>query len=222
MINPTNAEIEAEIRRAAAERGINPDIAVRIWSAEGRGGNASEGWQSKLYRNGQREDSWGPFQLYSKGLGASAPFDIRNAANWKQNISFALDDAAKNQSWAPWYGRGPAGVGVNEGFGGASIQSASFTPRTGPATPYEDTTNPSAMNPIVAQASGQDPQAARNLALQQYTREGGTGGLGAGTAGAFRTVPTDNPSESLIDIIKKKLQEPKVHNPLSIFGSLFK
>jgi hypothetical protein len=30
-------------------------------------------------------------------------------------IRFALDRAA-TQSWQPWYGRGPAGVGVNEGL----------------------------------------------------------------------------------------------------------
>lgn len=121
-----NSEIESIIRAEAQLRGIDPDIAVRIYRAEGRGS-----YQSTVPRSGNgslngREASFGPFQLYiGGGLGneyqRSTGRDLVSD-NTKEGITnqirFALDKAV-TQSWQPWYGRGPAGVGRTEGLQGA-------------------------------------------------------------------------------------------------------
>lgn len=119
----TRSAIEAIIRDEAELRGIDPSVAVRIFRAEG-----ASAYQSTVPRSGRgslggREASFGPYQLYiGGGLGNeyqertgrdltrdNTPEGIRN------QIRFALDMAV-TQSWQPWYGRGPAGVGRTQGL----------------------------------------------------------------------------------------------------------
>jgi peptidoglycan hydrolase-like protein with peptidoglycan-binding domain len=122
----SQASIEAIIREEANLRGIDPDIAVRIFRAEGAGS-----YQSSVSRNGRgslggREASFGPYQLYiGGGLGneyqerTGRDLTTDNTQDGITNqIRFALDKAV-TQSWQPWYGRGPAGVGRTEGLQGA-------------------------------------------------------------------------------------------------------
>lgn len=122
----SNNELESIIRDEAALRGIDPDIAVRIYRAEGRGS-----YQSTVPRSGRgslngREASFGPYQLYIGG-GLGNEYQTRTGRDLTQDntedgirnqIRFALDMAV-SQSWQPWYGRGPAGVGRYEGLRGA-------------------------------------------------------------------------------------------------------
>lgn len=135
--------IETYIRQAAAARGIDPDIAVRIARAEG--GLTDPVRQSEVVKNGVREQSYGPFQLYlGGGLGnqaLKAGIDPRDPNQWQRGVDFALDEAARNKSWSHWYGRGPAGVGVNEGFSGGarpgeqSVAEFRNRPQQPPAAP---------------------------------------------------------------------------------------
>lgn len=120
----TTTEIERIIRSESALRNIDPNIAIRIYRAEGYGNY----YQSQIPRTGRGslnglEASFGPFQLYTGGglgndyetlTGRLLPND--NTVNGITNqIRFALDKAVE-QGWTPWYGRIPAQVSINEGF----------------------------------------------------------------------------------------------------------
>lgn len=113
--------IEAYIRQAAIARGMNPDVAVRV--AKSEGGLTDPVRQSDFVKNGQREPSYGPFQLYmGGGLGnkaLEAGIDPRDPNQWQRGVDFALDNAKKS-GWGQWYGAARAGIGNSEGIGGVT------------------------------------------------------------------------------------------------------
>jgi hypothetical protein len=135
-------EIEAYIRSAAIARGIDPDIAVRVARAEG--GLIDPVRQSDVRKNGKRERSFGPFQLYMDGgLGNQAlkqGIDPSNPAHWKAGVDFALDTAAR-EGWGQWYGARNTGIGNRQGIGknarpvGVSLASTPYTPPGGFSSP---------------------------------------------------------------------------------------
>lgn len=119
-------DIEDMIRDEARLRSMDPDVAVRIFRAEGAGS-----YQSQIPRRGRgslggREASFGPYQMYiGGGMGNEYQEDTgRDLATdntpegIENQIRYALDQAVVS-SWQPWYGRGPAGVGRYEGLRGA-------------------------------------------------------------------------------------------------------
>jgi hypothetical protein len=121
------SEVAAYIQQAAAARGIDPGIALRVAKSEGLG----EGiWQSNYSKNGYREPSFGPFQLLKGGAGTGfgqgmgndfmrqTGLDPADPRNTFAGIDFALDGAAKN-GWGAWYGAGKAGIGNRDGLAGA-------------------------------------------------------------------------------------------------------
>lgn len=115
---PATTEIGAYIRDAAIKRGIDPDIALRV--AKSEGGLDSWNLQSNYVKNGVREPSFGPFQLYKGGgLGNAmmkqTGLDPALAANGPAGVDFALDNAKKS-GWGQWYGAGKAGIGDWEGI----------------------------------------------------------------------------------------------------------
>ena len=124
--------IEAYIRQAAIARGIDPDIAVRV--ARSEGGLTDPVRQSDVVRNGVREQSFGPFQLYmAGGLGnraLAAGIDPRDPDQWQAGVDFALDEA-KRAGWGQWYGAAKAGIGNRTGLGGKG-SSAPTTYQVGP------------------------------------------------------------------------------------------
>lgn len=107
-------ERAAFIRQAALERGIDPDIALRVAK--------SEGFNKYI---GDRGTSFGDYQLHFKnnipglslgGLGdvfkKKYGLDARDPRTWKQQVEFALDEAARG-GWGPWHGwRGPRRAGL--------------------------------------------------------------------------------------------------------------
>jgi len=114
--------IEEYIRSAAIARGIDPDIAVRV--ARSEGGVDSPNLQSYVgMKSGDREQSYGPFQLNVRGgLGASAlkrGIDPRDPSQWKQGVDFALDEAASG-GWGPWHGAQAIGLSNRAGIGGGA------------------------------------------------------------------------------------------------------
>ncbi|WP_261338667.1 phage tail length tape measure family protein [Rhizobium leguminosarum] len=120
-------DIASYISQAAAKRGIDPDIALRV--AKSEGGLKSWNLQSTYMKNGVQEPSFGPFQLY-KGGGLGNDFmrktglDPALAANGPAGVDFALDHASK-KGWGAWYGAGKAGISNWEGIGsGAGAGSA--------------------------------------------------------------------------------------------------
>ena len=116
----TFAEQEAYIREAAAKRGIDPNIAIQVARSEGINGYVvGNNQQSSVVKNGRREESYGPFQLYmGGGLGnkmlSQTGLDPRDPTTWKQQIDFALDHAGKAGwgSWYGWKGSPRAGIGL--------------------------------------------------------------------------------------------------------------
>lgn len=117
------SQIEQYIRQAAAARGIDPDIAVRV--ARSEGGLRDPFQQSNIVKNGVREPSFGPFQLYMNGgLGNKAlAAGIDPRTNWQGGVDFALDAAARG-GWSPWYGARAVGVDNWEGLNGAKAVGA--------------------------------------------------------------------------------------------------
>lgn len=120
-------DIASYITQSALARGIDPAVALKV--AKSEGGLDSWNLQSGVIKNGVREPSFGPFQLYKGGgLGnafmAKTGLDPALAANGPAGVDFALDHAAKN-GWGAWYGAAKVGVGDFEGIGQAakSIQS---------------------------------------------------------------------------------------------------
>lgn len=113
-------ELENYIRQAAAARGIDPNVAVRVAKSEGL---APGVWQSNVVKNGRRERSYGPFQLYVDGglgnefqrLTGKSPADPSTV---HQQIDFALDKATQ-LGWTPWYGAARVGIGPRDGLAGA-------------------------------------------------------------------------------------------------------
>lgn len=128
--------IEAYIRQAAAARGIDPDVAIAV--AKSEGGLKDPFRQSDVVKNGVREQSYGPFQLYmAGGLGNKAlEAGIDPRKNWQGGIDFALDQAAKD-GWGPWYGAKKIGVTGMHGIGQRppSQQVASLDPSAGMPAP---------------------------------------------------------------------------------------
>lgn len=129
-------DIASYIAKAATARGIDPDIALKV--AQSEGGLNSWNLQSGYVKNGVREQSYGPFQLYKGGgLGnefmAKTGLDPALAANGPAGVDFALDHAAKN-GWGAWYGAAKVGVGNWDGIGKASGALDKLASASGQAT----------------------------------------------------------------------------------------
>lgn len=126
------ASYEQYIREAAAKRGIDPDIAVRVARSEG---GLTGNVQSGVMKNGRRETSYGPFQLLVGGGDSGFPEGMGNDFMRKTGmhpsdpnavlpgIDFALDGAAKN-GWGAWYGAAKAGIGNRQGIPGGTPAGA--------------------------------------------------------------------------------------------------
>ena len=131
------SEVEAYIRRAAALRKIDPDVAVRVAMKEGGLSNPyrqGEGPapKSQLSSYGSKENSHGPFQLYISGTGAglgdralAAGVDPRK--DWRAGVDFGLDEVTR-RGWDQWYGAKDAGITGMMGVGkGANPQGVTLS-----------------------------------------------------------------------------------------------
>lgn len=125
-------ELEAMIQQSAAQRGIDPEVAVRVWRSEG---NTS--YQSNLPRDGKgseggREASYGPYQLYTGG-GLGNEYEEKYGVDLRKDntpdgiqrqIDFALNKAVE-KGWEPWKGAAKAGIGPRDGLDQAQV----YTPK---------------------------------------------------------------------------------------------
>lgn len=141
----SDAQIEQMIIRESSARFISPNVAIRIFRAEGLGS-----YQSSVPRSGGgsylgREASFGPYQMflgggvgnrYERQTGRQLITD-NSAAGILNQIRYALDVAAK-ESWQAWAGRGPARVdnwdglrnarALNNWSGGSGIEEPGRAP----------------------------------------------------------------------------------------------
>ena len=139
---PSNEEVDAYVAKAAIERGIDPEVAVRLWHAEGRAGDAREAWRSKgTLKSGKRESSYSPFQLNVEGgvgeeMIRRTGVDPSKVENWKPSVDFALD-WGKDKGWSDWMGAKAIGLAPREGLDGARAVSASAGKPPGGVVPYD-------------------------------------------------------------------------------------
>lgn len=161
------------IIQAAIDRGIDPNVALRVAESEGLKHGV---WQSTVSRSGLGsrggfEDSWGPYQLYmGGGLGnemqAQTGLDPRDQNNWKAGIDFALDKA-KSGGWGPWYGAKVIGItgfdgidGTSAGYLTSSETQTSQLPESGSEEPSDFDTRMSELDGIVGNKKRQPQQTA--------------------------------------------------------------
>ena len=119
-------KLEAMIRNSATQRGMDPEVAVRVWRSEG--GTA---YQSNISRDGKgseggKEASYGPFQLYTGG-GLGNDYEEKYGVDLKDDntpegiqrqIDFALNQAIK-KGWGPWNGAKEVGIKPRDGLDNA-------------------------------------------------------------------------------------------------------
>ncbi len=146
---PTQQEIQSYIINSATQRGIDPKVALTVAQHEGLSADPSDGWRSTVVKDGKREHSYGVYQLLMEkdgkpmGVGydmlRTTGLDPRDPRNWQQSIDYALNTAATNRSWGPWYGAQRAGLSRTEGLTDARpIQMASAaTATTPPSDEYQ-------------------------------------------------------------------------------------
>lgn len=205
------SEIEAYIRKSAAERGIDPDVAVAVARSEGgltdpfrRGeGKAPD---SQLKELGDTENSIGPFQLYISGNDAGlgdralkAGIDPRK--DWKAGVDYALNEAA-SKGWGQWYGAKNTGIDNYTGLTNAKPKGITLmsVPASGPPL-GELNTAPANVTPPTPTIV--PPQGAETLVAGGGTDLGG--GVGAGK---FPEAPGIGPGKTTIaDILNSDVMK---------------
>jgi hypothetical protein len=112
-------QVKQYIRYAAAKRGIDPDVAVKVADSEGLNTYV-----------GDNNSSFGPFQLHYGnvagggnavgGMGDSftqaTGLDARDPRTIKEQIDYSLD-AAKTNGWGAWHGAQRVGLSNYQGIG---------------------------------------------------------------------------------------------------------
>lgn len=173
--------VEAYIRQVAPRYGIDPNVAVRVAMTEG--GLDDPFQQSNVVRNGQRETSFGPFQLrIGGGLGDKAlAAGIDPRKNWQGGVDFALWSASQG-GWKPWYGAAKANIGDWQGIRASNRQpyvmptGSDAVAQAGPTLP-EDVLAPSEESAFVDVPRRQDSQLANDLSASIGRR--GSGDIGS-------------------------------------------
>jgi len=145
-----NPEVRDYIYKAAVARGIKPEIALKVASAEAL--NVFD--PSQPDRGGDEGSSFGPFQLHYKGMSKSMPnagmgddfttatgLHASDPSTWRQQVDFALDQA-KTGGWKPWMGAAKIGITGKMGINGQqegeqSVADYRNRPQQAPAAPGE-------------------------------------------------------------------------------------
>jgi hypothetical protein len=111
---PSRATVESYVRSAAAQRGIDPNIAARVVRQE-------SGFNVMAQNISSRETSYGVFQLNTMGgLGNSAQragIDPSDPSQWQKQVDFSLGVVQKD-GWRQWYGARDVGISRWQGVGG--------------------------------------------------------------------------------------------------------
>lgn len=171
---PPPGDIVSYVRNAAVQRGIDPDVAVKVAQSEGLGSYT-----------GDKGSSFGPFQLHYGGVAGggnavsglgdtftkTTGLDARDPSTVQQQIDFSLDQAAKG-GWGAWHGAANAGIGNFEGIGQAPPASNApagvqqgiyngqpYTYQTQPALGAQSMLAPQT-DPLTAALAGQGAQGA--------------------------------------------------------------
>lgn len=101
----------------APKYGLDPATALKVWTGEG----LKEGvWQSNIYKNGKRENSFGPFQFYMDGgmgnvFQEATKLDPRDPKNVYAMADWAMAHAGK-KGWGEWYAARDQKIGPWQGI----------------------------------------------------------------------------------------------------------
>ena len=124
----TQKKIESIIKEESKLRNIDPDVAIKIYKAEGLHNYQSQISKGSQKMEGGTEASYGPFQLYTGGglgneyeeaTGRTLRTD-NTLEGVRMQIQFSLDKAVE-KGWSPWKGRKSAGVKPRDGLDGAIV-----------------------------------------------------------------------------------------------------
>lgn len=124
----SDAAREARIRQIAKKEGVDPNVAVRVWESEGKRGVGPSQQSTVINSRGQREQSFGPFQLYmGGGLGNTfqkqTGLDPRDPNTFDDNVRFSMREAKKS-GWGAWHGyKGGPWDGIRGGNFGATAMA---------------------------------------------------------------------------------------------------
>jgi hypothetical protein len=132
-ITPQSGEKVDYIRKAAAERGIDPEIAVKVSASEGLNGAV-----------GDQGSSFGPYQLHYGGVAPggnrvgglgdeftrTTGLNARDPNTWREQVNFALDQAKKG-GWEPFHGAAKSGIDTWAGIRNVPVQVADASGRVG-------------------------------------------------------------------------------------------
>ena len=157
---PGGVGVEGYIRQAAAQRGIDPDIAVRVAQSEG---GVTEPARRGTFATGS---SWWPFQLHYGGAGtpyekygtvagmgntftAKTGYQPGDPEAWQAATDYALD-AAKQQGWGAWYGARKQGITGFQGINRGAPAAPPAAPATAPVAPPAPPPTPSSRGPAPA------------------------------------------------------------------------
>ena len=184
---PSPDQVATYIAQSAQLRGIDPNAAVRVASAESRLNPAAVGDDGS---------SNGVFQLHSGGVApggnsvAGMADDFRKAtgldptdpSTWRQQVDFALDQA-KRGGWAPWHAAAGAGVGPMDGIGSQPQTAAAGQVGMpggpgpyGPAAAYAPGGSSSTASPAMAAIAAASPVAnSDSRAFGQVAQNGNAG-----------------------------------------------
>ena len=159
-----STEVETYVREAAGKRGIDPDVAVRVFKAE-------SGLNINAKNLTSKEQSYGVAQLNMKGgLGVEAArqgIDVRDPSTWRRQIDFSLD-VVKKDGWRQWYGARNVGIarwqGIDPNFkppeGSQQRPATAKTPAPQEAAVPLPPTRPENPAPAEAKAEASAPSAA--------------------------------------------------------------
>ena len=133
--NPTPGEVRSYITQAAQQRGIDPDIALKVAQSEG-------GFEAARRGTFKTGSSWWPFQLHYGGKGYEELGNVAGMGNsftaqtgyqpgdpnaWQAATDYALDRVQK-AGWGDWYGAKAQGITGMMGVGQAPPPGARSTP----------------------------------------------------------------------------------------------
>lgn len=100
----SQATLENYIRASARAHGIDEDVALTVFRAEGAGG-----WKAFV----PTEHSYGPYQLNIHGVGAAfardTGLDPSNPQTWRENIDYTMN-YIQGHGWGAWMGAKARGI----------------------------------------------------------------------------------------------------------------
>lgn len=183
-------EVEAYAQELAKKYNIDwPTLRTVI---NGEGGFNNPYRQSDIVKNGVREPSFGPLQLYMKGMGADAlQAGIDPRTDWKGGLEYGVQQASRG-GWGPWYGAKAHGITGMEGIGrpgGVSLTSTPVSVASGAPAPALPPPVSVADHPVAEVAAATDPAAAPVSplmdAITKLTEGSGKDGTGVSKLGAL-------------------------------------